>query len=130
MVVADDTAQSALNGFSKALSATPPELRKTFTTKGRKMSKHAQLTKRNGMAVYFCDPHSPWQRGLDENINGLMRQYLLKWADLSTYTQKQLDEIAWNLNTRPRKSLEFRLPVAVYNEFLLNMELAKSATKH
>jgi transposase, IS30 family len=82
------------------------------------------------MAVYFCDPHSPWQRGLNENTNGLLRQYLPKGADLSAYTQEQLDEIAWSLNTRPRKSLGFRTPVAVYNELLLNMELAKSATKH
>jgi hypothetical protein len=60
----DGTAQSALDGFSEALSAIPPELRKTFTyDQGREMSKHAQLTERTGMAVYFCDPHSPWQRG-------------------------------------------------------------------
>lgn len=94
------------------------------------MSKHVQLTERTGMAVYFCDPHSPWQRGLNENTNGLLRQYLPKGADLSAYTQKQLDEIAWSLNTRPRKSLGFRTSVAVYNELLLNIELAKSATKH
>ena len=127
----DGTAQSALDGFSEALSAIPPELRKTFTyDQGREMSKHAQLTERTGVAVYFCDPHSPWQRGLNENTNGLLRQYLPKGADLSIYTQEQLDEIAWSLNTRPRKSLGFRSPVAVYSELLLNMELAKSATKH
>lgn len=127
----DGTAQSALDGFSEALSAVPPEFRKTFTyDQGREMSKHAQLTERTGVAVYFCDPHSPWQRGLNENTNGLLRQYLPKGADLSAYTQEQLDEIAWSLNTRPRKSLGFRTPVAVYNELLLNMELAKSATKH
>ncbi len=127
----DGTAQSALNGFSEALSAIPPELRKTFTyDQGREMSKHAQLTERTGVAVYFCDPHSPWQRGLNENTNGLLRQYLPKGSDLSVYTQEQLDEIAWSLNTRPRKSLGFRSPVEVYSELLLNMELAKSATKH
>lgn len=127
----DGTAQSALDGFSEALSAIPPELRKTFTyDQGREMSKHAQLTERTGVAVYFCDPHSPWQRGLNENINGLLRQYLPKGTDLSVYTQEQLDEIAWSLNTRPRKSLGFRTPAAVYNELLMNMELAKTATKH
>jgi len=94
------------------------------------MIKGAQLTEQTGMAVYVCDQHSPWQRGLNENINGLLRQYLPRGADLSTYTQEQLDEIAWSLDTRPRKSLEFRSPVAVYNELLLNMKLAKSATKH
>ncbi len=94
------------------------------------MSKHAQLTERTGVAVYFCDPHSPWQRGLNENTNGLLRQYLPKGADLSVYTQEQLDEIAWSLNTRPRKSLGFRSPVEVYSKLLLNMERAKTATKH
>jgi transposase, IS30 family len=129
--VPDGTAQSALEGFSKALSAIPPELRKTFTyDQGREMSKHAQLTEQTGVAVYFCDPHSPWQRGLNENTNGLLRQYLPKGADLSVYTQEQLDAIAWSLNTRPRKSLGFRSPVEVYSELLLNMELAKTATKH
>jgi IS30 family transposase len=129
--VPDGTAQSALDGFSKALSAIPPELRKTFTyDQGREMSKHAQLTEQTGVAVYFCDPHSPWQRGLNENTNGLLRQYLPKGADLSLYTQEQLDDIAWSLNTRPRKSLGFRSPVEVYSELLLNMELAKTATKH
>ena len=127
----DGTAQSALDGFSEALSAIPPELRKTFTyDQGREMSKHAQLTERTGVAVYFCDPHSPWQRGLNENTNGLLRQYLPKGVDLSVYTQAQLDEIAWSLNTRPRKSLGFRSPVEVYSELLHNIELAKTATKH
>ena len=75
----DGTAQSALDGFSEALSAIPPALRKTFTyDQGREMSKHAQLTERTGVSVYFCDPHSPWQRGLNENTNGLLRQYLPK----------------------------------------------------
>lgn len=127
----DGTAQSALEGFSAALSAIPAELRKTFTyDQGREMSKHAQLTERTGVAVYFCDPHSPWQRGLNENTNGLLRQYLPKGSDLSIYTQEQLDDIAWSLNTRPRKSLGFRTPVEVYSELLMNMEIAKIAVKH
>lgn len=61
------------------------------------------------MAVYFYDPHSSWQRGLNKNINGLLRQYLLKGSDLSSYTQEELNEIAWSLNTRLRKALGFRL---------------------
>ena len=127
----DGTAQSALDGFSEALSAIPPELRKTFTyDQGREMRKHAQLTERTGVAVYFCDPHSPWQRGLNEHTNGLLRQYLPKGTDLSIYTQVQLDEIAWRLNTRPRKSLGFRSPVEVYSALLHNMQTAKTATKH
>jgi len=87
---------------------------------GREMSKHAQLTEQTGVAVYFCDPHSPWQRGLNENTHGLLRPYLPKGVDLSVYTQEQLEAIAWSLNTRPRKSLGFRSPVEVYSELLLS----------
>jgi len=127
--MSDDTAQSALDGFSEALIAVPSELRKTLTyDQGREMSKLKQLTEGTGVAVYFCDPHSPWQRGLNEYTNVLLRQYLPKGSDLSVYTQEQLDEIAWSLNTGPRKYLGFRSPVEVYNELLLNMELAKTLT--
>ncbi|RFC35281.1 MAG: Integrase core domain-containing protein [Candidatus Nitrotoga sp. SPKER] len=124
----DGTAQSALDGFSEALNAIPPELRNTFTyDQGREMSNHVQLSERTGVAVYFGDPHSPWQRGLNENTNGLLRQYLSKGTNLSVYTQEQLDEIAWSLNTRPRKSLGFRSPVEVFSELLHNTELAKKS---
>lgn len=71
-----------------------------------------------------------WQRGLNENTNGLLRQYFPKGEYLSVHTQAQLDEIAWSLNTRPRKSLGFRTPLEVYSELLHNMELAKVETKH
>ena len=72
------------------------------------------------MAVYFCDPHSPWQRGSDENTNGLVRQYLPKGADLSSYSQAQLDAIADETNNRPRKGLGVRSSLAVYCELLIN----------
>ena len=72
------------------------------------------------MAVYFCDPHSSWQRGSDENINGLVRQYLPKGTDLSIYSQQQLDAIADQINNRPRKGLSIRAPLAVYREWLIN----------
>lgn len=70
--------------------------------------------------MYFCDPHSPWQRGSSESMNGLVRQYLPKGTDLSGYTQEQLDAIADGINDRPRKGLGVRSPLAVYRELLFN----------
>jgi hypothetical protein len=71
-----------------------------------------------GVTVYFADPHSPWQRGSNENTNGLLRHYLPKGTDLSGLTQQELDAIAWKLNTRPRKLHGFRSPIEVYDDHL------------
>jgi len=80
---------------------------------GREMAMHKKLTQQTGMSVYFCDPHSPWQRGSNENTNGLVRQYLPKGTDLTIYSQAQLDAIADEINGRPRKGLGERSPLAV-----------------
>ena len=111
------TAQDALAGYSRTFNALPAAWRKTLTyDQGKEMARHRELTARTGIKVYFADPHSPWQRGICENINGLLREYLPKGEDLSAYSQKQLNQIAYSLNTRPRKTLGFRAPLEVFYE--------------
>ena len=124
------TAADALVSFSQALQRIPAALRKTLTyDQGKEMSYHDALTLRTGVAVYFADPHSPWQRGSNENTNGLLRQYLPKGTDLSVYSQDELNQIALSLNTRPRQRHGFHTPLQVYNEHLRLAE-AKLGTMH
>jgi transposase, IS30 family len=115
------SAANVLQAFSEQLNLITPSMRQSMTyDQGREMSMHKQLSQQTGIAVYFCDPHSPWQRGSNENMNGLVRQYLPKGTDLSIYSQEQLDAIADEINNRPRKGLGVRSPLAVYFELLLN----------
>ena len=115
----DATATSAVEGFSAALNRMPLAARKTLTyDQGREMARDAAITQNTGVAIYFCDPHSPWQRGSNENINGLIRQYLPKGTDLSLTSQEELDAIAFELNMRPRKRFDFKCPIEVMNELM------------
>ena len=115
------SAANVLQAFTDKLNGIAQPMRLSLTyDQGREMAMHKKLTAQTGMAVYFCDPHSPWQRGTNENTNGLVRQYLPKGTDLSGYSQEQLDAIADEINRRPRKGLGVRSPLAVYRELLLN----------
>ncbi|HBE4155911.1 TPA: IS30-like element IS30 family transposase, partial [Escherichia coli] len=89
----------------------PSELRKSLTwDRGMELARHLEFTVSTGVKVYFCDPQSPWQRGTNENTNGLIRQYFPKKTCLAQYTQHELDLVAAQLNNRPRKTLKFKTP--------------------
>ncbi len=103
----------------QAITALPAELARTITwDQGIEMSRHAQFTIATGIPVYFCDPHAPWQRGSNENTNGLLRQYLPKGTDLSVHSAGDLARIAASLNNRPRKTLGFMKPSEKLTELL------------
>jgi IS30 family transposase len=117
------TAAHVLRAFSDKLKAIANPMRKTLTyDRGREMAEHAKLTENTGMKVYFCDPYSPWQRGSNENTNGLLRQYFPKGTDLSDYTQQQLDAVADELNGRPRMTLGYCTPLEVYAQHLQQLK--------
>ncbi len=101
--------------FERVFENVPEPFRKSLTyDRGTEMARHAALTQNTGIKVWFCDPYSPWQRGSNENANGLIRQYLPKGTDLSPFSQDQLNEIAERLNNRPRKVLDFETPNEVF----------------
>lgn len=107
------------DAIQKHVVTLPDQLKRSITwDRGSELADHKRFTVETGIPVYFCDPRSPWQRGSNENTNGLLRQYLPRGKDVSHYTQEELDEIALSLNTRPRKTLGFMTPAAKLKEVL------------
>jgi IS30 family transposase len=113
--------QGSAKGFVTvvAISELPEHLRRSVTwDQGAEMAQHAQLRIDSGLQVYFCDPQSPWQRGTNENTNGLLRQYFPKGIDLARHCPEDLAAVAAALNGRPRKTLGWRTPAEVLDEHL------------
>jgi IS30 family transposase len=116
----DRTAQRVAIVLAQKMETLPDFLRNSVTwDQGKEMAAHANFTVKTGIDVYFCDPHSPWQRGSNENTNGLLRQYFPKGTDLSGHTQAELDTVADELNDRPRETLSWLKPTEVLNKFLV-----------
>jgi IS30 family transposase len=122
-------AEAVRDAITRAIGSLPAQLRRSLTwDQGGEMSQHAQLTIDTGLQVYFCDPRSPWQRGTNENTNGLLRQYFPNGTDLSVHRQSELQAVALALNTRPRKTLGWRTPAEAFNEVLLSQPRNRVAT--
>jgi IS30 family transposase len=116
------TAPDVLEGFHRRLKSVPESLRKTMTyDQGSEMAMHETLSKRLHMNIFFCDAHSPWQRGSNENANGLIREFLPKGMDLSDVSHQELTAIEQALNHRPRKILGFQSPYEVFSQLKQNL---------
>ncbi len=115
-------ADVAACAFAGALNAIPAPLRKTLTyDQGKEMAEHRSLAADTGLRIFFADPHSPWQRGSNENTNGLLRQYFPKGTSLSSFDQADLDVAAASLNDRPRKTLDFATPREQFSSLLAGL---------
>ena len=113
------TAGVVADALAEAITSLPSQLRRSITwDQGKEMAEHARFSVAAGVPVYFCDPHSPWQRGSNENTNGLLRQYFPRSTDFRALTQRDLDAVAAELNDRPRQTLEWKSPCQALDEAL------------
>jgi IS30 family transposase len=114
-------AEAVRNAIAATITALPEQLRRTLTwDRGKELAQHAQLTIDTGLRIFFADPHSPWQRGTNENTNGLLRQYFPKGTYPARWGRDELDAVAAVLNNRPRKTLGWKTPAEALNELLLS----------
>lgn len=117
MKVASKDTETVINALIKNARKLPQELYKSLTwDRGKEMADHKRFTLATDIQVYFCDPQNPWQRGSNENTNGLLRQYFPKGTDISVYSQTKLNAVARQLNERPRKTLGFETPADIFNQ--------------
>ena len=122
-------AEAVRDSIASSITTLPEQLRRSLTwNQGAEMAQHAQLRIETGLAIYFCDPQSPWQRGTNENTNGLLRQYFPKGTDLSKHSRVDLDAVAAALNSRPRKTLGWRTPTETLDELLRSGQQGGVAT--
>lgn len=112
-------AEAVRDAIERTITRLPEQLRRSLTwDQGAEMAQHPRLRIDTGLLIYFCDPHSPWQRGTNENTNGLLRQYFPKGTDLSQHSAEALEAVAQAMNTRPRKALNWRTPAEALNAFI------------
>ena len=117
------------NALAAAMTTLPAQLRRSLTwDRGKELSAHAAFKVETGIPVFFADPRSPWQRGTNENTNGLLRQYFPKGTDLSRWTAEDIAAVAATLNNRPRKTLGWRTPAEALDEHLRSVQLGSVAT--
>jgi len=106
-----------------SFSVMPDQIRRSLTwDRGKELAAHAEFTQQTGIPVYFADPHSPWQRGTNENTNGVLRQYFPKGTDLSRWNRHELEAVAAAINSRPRKILGWKTPAEALDDHLRSIQ--------